>query len=145
MWVSILYFWEKKEYDQVPYRKICSKCAGLCGRCPGVAVPLRVVSSPTGLPSKRAPGLEKKTDEKEGPENLMVHPNGKEEKELKREVGSRLGSRRTGWSKNWKVASDEVKRFRIWLVPGHLFSEHKHLLRKIKHNKSNNSCYLLDV
>ena len=27
--------------------------AGLCGRCPGVAVPLRVVPSPTGLPSKR--------------------------------------------------------------------------------------------
>jgi len=43
----------------------------------------------------------------------MVHPNGKEEKELKREVGSRLGSRRTGWSKNWKVALDQVKRFRI--------------------------------
>ena len=30
---------------------------GLCGRCPGVAVPLRVVPSATGLPSKRAPGL----------------------------------------------------------------------------------------
>ena len=27
--------------------------AGLCGRCTGVAVPLRVVPSPTGLPSKR--------------------------------------------------------------------------------------------
>ena len=26
---------------------------GLCGRCTGVAVPLRVVPSPTGLPSKR--------------------------------------------------------------------------------------------
>ena len=31
--------------------------AGLCGRCTGVAVPLRVVPSPTGLPSKRGPGL----------------------------------------------------------------------------------------
>ena len=33
--------------------------AGLCGRCTGVAVPLRVVPSPTGLPSKRpsAPAL----------------------------------------------------------------------------------------
>ena len=30
--------------------------AGLCGRCTGVAVPLRVVPSPTGLPSKRGPG-----------------------------------------------------------------------------------------
>ena len=30
----------------------------------------------------------------------MVHPNGKEGKELKWEVGSMLGSRRTGWSKN---------------------------------------------
>ena len=29
---------------------------GLCGRCTGVAVPLRVVPSPTGLPSKRGPG-----------------------------------------------------------------------------------------
>ena len=28
--------------------------AGLCGRCTGVAVPLRVVPSPTGLPSKRS-------------------------------------------------------------------------------------------
>ena len=27
--------------------------AGLCGRCTGVAVPLRVVPSPTGLPSPR--------------------------------------------------------------------------------------------
>ena len=31
--------------------------AGLCRRCTGVAVPLRVVPSPTGLPSKRGPGL----------------------------------------------------------------------------------------
>ena len=31
--------------------------AGLCGRCTGVAVPLRVVPSATGLPSKRGPGL----------------------------------------------------------------------------------------
>ena len=31
--------------------------AGLCGRCTGVAVLLRVVPSPTGLPSKRGPGL----------------------------------------------------------------------------------------
>ena len=30
---------------------------GLCGRCTGVAVPLRVVPSPTGLPLKRGPGL----------------------------------------------------------------------------------------
>ena len=30
--------------------------AGLCGRCTGVAVPLRVVPSDTGLPSKRGPG-----------------------------------------------------------------------------------------
>ena len=32
--------------------------AGLCGRCTGVAVPLRVVPSPTGLPSKRRLGAE---------------------------------------------------------------------------------------
>ena len=31
--------------------------SGLCGRCTGVAVPLRVVPSPPGLPSKRDPGL----------------------------------------------------------------------------------------
>ena len=28
----------------------CVEPAGLCGRCTGVAVPLRVVPSPTGLP-----------------------------------------------------------------------------------------------
>ena len=32
---------------------MCVEPAGLCGRCTGVAVPLRVVPSPTGLPSKR--------------------------------------------------------------------------------------------
>ena len=35
---------------------MCVEPAGLCGRCTGVAVPLRVVPSPTGLPSKRGPG-----------------------------------------------------------------------------------------
>ena len=36
---------------------LCVEPAGLCGRCTGVAVPLRVGPSPTGLPSKRGPGL----------------------------------------------------------------------------------------
>ena len=36
--------------------ELCVEPAGLCGRCTGVAVPLRVVPSPTGLPSKRGPG-----------------------------------------------------------------------------------------
>ena len=36
-----------------PWRKKNVEPAGLCGRCTGVAVPLRVVPSPTGLPSKR--------------------------------------------------------------------------------------------
>ena len=35
--------------------ELCVEPAGLCGRCTGVAVPLRVVPSPTGLPSKRGP------------------------------------------------------------------------------------------
>ena len=39
------------------YKNSASDNAGLCGRCTGVAVPLRVVPSPTGLPSKRGPGL----------------------------------------------------------------------------------------
>ena len=39
-----------------PLVELCVEPAGLCGRCPGVAVPLRVVPSPTGLPSKRGPG-----------------------------------------------------------------------------------------
>ena len=30
---------------------------GFSGRCPGVSVPLRVVSSSTGLHSKRCPGI----------------------------------------------------------------------------------------
>ena len=40
-----------------PLVELCVEPAGLCGRCPGVSVPLRVVRSPTGLPSKRGPGL----------------------------------------------------------------------------------------
>ena len=39
-----------------PLVELCVEPAGLCGRCTGVAVPLRVVPSPTGLPSKRCPG-----------------------------------------------------------------------------------------
>ena len=38
-----------------PLVELCVEPAGLCGRCPVVAVPLRVVPSPTGLPSKRGP------------------------------------------------------------------------------------------
>ena len=41
-----------------PLVELCVEPAGLCGRCTGVAVPLRVVPSATGLPSKRGPGLE---------------------------------------------------------------------------------------
>ena len=40
-----------------PLVELCVEPAGLCGRCTGVAVPLRVVPSPTGLPSKRGLGL----------------------------------------------------------------------------------------
>ena len=40
-----------------PLVELCVEPAGLCGRCTGVAVPLRVVPSPTGLPSKRSLGL----------------------------------------------------------------------------------------
>ena len=36
----------------------CVESAGLCGRFPVLAVPLRVVPSPIGLPSKRGPGAE---------------------------------------------------------------------------------------
>ena len=39
-----------------PLVELCVEPAGLCGRCTGVAVPLRVVPSPPGLPSKRGPG-----------------------------------------------------------------------------------------
>ena len=42
-----------------PLVELCVEPAGLCGRCTGVAVPLRVVPSATGLPSKRGPGHEK--------------------------------------------------------------------------------------
>ena len=40
-----------------PLVELCVEPAGLCGPCTGLAVPLRVVPSPTGLPSKRGPGL----------------------------------------------------------------------------------------
>ena len=36
-----------------PLVELCVEPGVLCGRCLGVAVPLRVVPSPTGLPSKR--------------------------------------------------------------------------------------------
>ena len=39
-----------------PLVELCVEPAGLCGRCTGVAVPLRVVPSATGVPSKRGPG-----------------------------------------------------------------------------------------
>ena len=41
-------------FPVVMYVELCVEPAGLCGRCTGVAVPLRVVPSPTGLPSKRS-------------------------------------------------------------------------------------------
>ena len=40
-----------------PLVELCVEPAGLCGRCTWVAGPLRVMPSPTGLPSKRGPGL----------------------------------------------------------------------------------------
>ena len=40
-----------------PLVELCVEPAGLCGQCTGVAVQLRVVPSPTGLTSKRGPGL----------------------------------------------------------------------------------------
>ena len=43
--------------DLRPLVELCFQPAGLCGLCTGLAVPLRVVPSPTGLPSKRGPGL----------------------------------------------------------------------------------------
>ena len=40
-----------------PLVELCVEPAGLCGRCTGASVPLRVVPSSTGLPSKRFPGI----------------------------------------------------------------------------------------
>ena len=37
--------------------ELCVETAAFSGRLTGVSVPLRVVPSPTGLPSKRGPGL----------------------------------------------------------------------------------------
>ena len=38
-----------------PLFELCVEPTGVSGRCTGVSVPLRVVPSPTGLPSKRCP------------------------------------------------------------------------------------------
>ena len=43
----------KRQGLQIWGRQAVGVGAGLCGRGTGVAVPLRVVPSPTGLPSKR--------------------------------------------------------------------------------------------
>ena len=40
-----------------PLVKLCVKSAGFSRRCMGVSVTLRFVSSSTGLPSKRCPGI----------------------------------------------------------------------------------------
>ena len=40
-----------------PLFELCVEPAGVSKRCTGVSVPLRVVPSPTGLPSKRCPGI----------------------------------------------------------------------------------------
>ena len=37
--------------------ELCVETAGFSGRRTGVSVPLRMVTSPTGLPSKRCPGI----------------------------------------------------------------------------------------
>ena len=39
-----------------PLFELCVEPTGVSGRCTRVSVPLRVVPSPTGLPSKRGPG-----------------------------------------------------------------------------------------
>ena len=40
-----------------PLVELCVEPAGVCGQCTGVSVPLHVVPSPTGLPSKSCPGI----------------------------------------------------------------------------------------
>ena len=40
-----------------PLVELCVEPAGFSGQCTGLSVPLRVVPSPTGLPSKRCPGI----------------------------------------------------------------------------------------
>ena len=40
-----------------PLVGLCVEPAGISGRCTGVSVPLRVVPSSTGFPSKRCPGI----------------------------------------------------------------------------------------
>ena len=40
-----------------PLVELCVETAGVSGRCTGVSVPLRVVPSLTGWPSKRCPGI----------------------------------------------------------------------------------------
>ena len=60
-----------------PLVELCVEPAGLCGRCTGVAVPLRVVPSPKGLPSNNAgdmgliPGLGRSPEE--GHANLLQY------------------------------------------------------------------------
>ena len=49
-------------WGDIPLVELCVEPAGLCGRCTGVAVPLRVVPSPTGLPSKRCPCVPTRED-----------------------------------------------------------------------------------
>lgn len=40
-----------------PLVELCAEPAGFSGRCTGLSVPLRVVPSSTGWPSKRCPGI----------------------------------------------------------------------------------------
>ena len=44
-------------WDDMPLVELCVEPAGFSGQCTEVSVPLRVVPSSTGLPSKRCPGI----------------------------------------------------------------------------------------
>ena len=61
-----------------PLFELCVEPTGVSGRCTGVSVPLRVVSSPTGLPSKRvrATGSSQEWTGKSRLIGMWHHPRG---------------------------------------------------------------------
>ena len=61
-----------------PLVELCVEPAGFSGRCTGVSVPLGVVPSSTGLPSKRCPALGSCQERagKSGSFGMWHHPRG---------------------------------------------------------------------
>ena len=70
--------WQKYWEENKTLVELCVEPAGLCGRCTGVAVPLRVVPSPQGCLRRgvRASGPSQGRTGESGAFGMWPHPRG---------------------------------------------------------------------